>query len=128
MLEAAKCPECGALYIPPRTFCPKCRVKLEKTLTKGVGKVLSFTTIYVPPEGFPPPVYVAIVKLNDGVNLLCNTTKSCMHFNKHVVVYKRGDTYFAEPHNIFTILKKKVIQWLRQRGKKSEQKDQSTPS
>lgn len=123
MLSAAQCPKCKAIYIPPRDFCPKCRVQLEYTEVKGVGKVLSFTTIYVPPEGFSPPVFVALVKLNSGVNILCNTTKSCLNFNKHVVVYRRKDTYYAESYNIVSVFKKKVIQWLHPREKKNEQTD-----
>ena len=128
MLDAARCPKCNEIFIPPRMFCPKCRVKLENIQVKGVGNVLTFTTILVPPEGFTPPVYIVLVKLDSGVNLLCNTSKSCLHFNKRVIVTKIGDKFIAEPHNIFYVAKKKLKTLLRRREKTSAQEVPKTPS
>jgi uncharacterized OB-fold protein len=47
---AAKCPECGYTYVPPRSKCGKCYAKIEeKNLVNlsGKGTLVSYTKAYV---------------------------------------------------------------------------------
>jgi uncharacterized OB-fold protein len=37
----------------------------------GKGKILSYTTLEMPPNGFVPPLNMALVELDDGAVVLC---------------------------------------------------------
>jgi len=73
---AAKCPECGYVYAPPRNRCAKCYKKMdEKDLIElsGKGTLLSFTTAYVELDGkgnfidLKQPKIIGAIKL-DGAD------------------------------------------------------------
>jgi len=38
----------------------------------GMGEVISFTTLHVPPEGFRSPLHIAIVELDGGARFVCH--------------------------------------------------------
>ena len=38
----------------------------------NVGEVVSFTTLYSPPEGFRSPLHIALVELPGGARLFCH--------------------------------------------------------
>jgi uncharacterized OB-fold protein len=73
-LMAARCPQCAALFVPPRALCPTCRrAGLEWVALTGGGKLAAFTVIYVGPsamiaEGFTRdnPYVTGIVALDEG--------------------------------------------------------------
>lgn len=83
-LLASKCTMCGVLQYPPRSDCPHC---LSSTFTwvpvTGIGRLLSFTTIYVAPDHFAPdlartapfscytyqPRPVGIVEMQNGLRV-----------------------------------------------------------
>lgn len=73
-LMAARCPQCHALFIPPRALCPACRrADLEWVELAGRGALAAFTVIYVGPsamiaEGYTRehPYIVGIVALAEG--------------------------------------------------------------
>jgi uncharacterized OB-fold protein len=51
---AAKCPECGYSYVPPRSRCGKCYAKIEEknmVNLSGKGTLVSYTTAYVKLDG-----------------------------------------------------------------------------
>ena len=76
-LMASRCPQCDALYLPPRAICPKCHGdQLEWVETAGKGKLAAFTSIYVGPtamnaEGYSRenPYVTGIVELTEGVKI-----------------------------------------------------------
>ncbi len=76
-LMASRCPQCDALYLPPRAICPKCHGdQLEWVETAGQGKLAAFTSIYVGPtamnaEGYSRenPYVTGIVELDEGVKI-----------------------------------------------------------
>lgn len=73
-LMAARCPQCAALFVPPRALCPTCRrAGLEWVALTGGGKLAAFTVIYVGPsamlaEGYTRdnPYVTGIVALDEG--------------------------------------------------------------
>ncbi|MFQ6117375.1 MAG: Zn-ribbon domain-containing OB-fold protein [Candidatus Bipolaricaulia bacterium] len=84
-LQATRCSGCGTLYYPPRHDCPKCFTdELSWVELEGGGRLISYTTIYVPPEHFAPdsskqapfarlsyhPAPVGIVKLETGLRVM----------------------------------------------------------
>jgi uncharacterized OB-fold protein len=69
-LIGTRCSKCGDTYFPPRSICPNCRGsgKVSETKLSGLGEVLTYTVVRVPPEGFEreAPYVVAIIKLEEG--------------------------------------------------------------
>ncbi|UCC57877.1 MAG: Zn-ribbon domain-containing OB-fold protein [Candidatus Bathyarchaeum sp.] len=71
-LMAAKCDKCGTILLPPKPMCTKClSTNLEWIELEGVGKLLSYTIIYVAPVQFQSlaPYIVGIVELKSGLRL-----------------------------------------------------------
>ena len=72
-LTGTRCQTCNTTYFPPKDFCPSCRRKGEvgEFCFSGNGKILSYTIIRVPPEGFQSytPYAVAIIELDEGTRL-----------------------------------------------------------
>jgi hypothetical protein len=71
--EAAKCTGCGKTFFPPRLVCSACgHREFETTILAQEGSIEAFTVIHVAPSGFTDeaPYAVAIVKLDDGVQLM----------------------------------------------------------
>lgn len=73
-IKASRCPECNKVIVPPRDLCPYCRHKSTRSNVvelSNKGKVLSFTELHMPPEGFTPPTKMALVELEFGAVVLC---------------------------------------------------------
>lgn len=73
-IKASRCPECDKVIVPPRDFCPYCRHKSTGSNVielSNNGKVLSFTEMHMPPEGFTPLMKMALVELEFGAVVLC---------------------------------------------------------
>ena len=71
-LMAAKCNECGTIFLPPKPMCTRClSTNLKWIELEGVGKLLSYTIIYVAPVQFQSlaPYSVGIVELSSGLRL-----------------------------------------------------------
>lgn len=72
-LIGSKCTNCKKVFFPPKGLCPICRRKgiLEDFQFSGRGKILSYTIIRIPPEGFERyvPYAVAIIELEEGTNI-----------------------------------------------------------
>jgi uncharacterized OB-fold protein len=84
-LLASKCTSCGAVQYPPRSDCPRCfGTEFEWTPVRGVGKLISFTSVFVTPEHFTPdlcetapfsaygyqPAPVGILEMDDGLRVM----------------------------------------------------------
>lgn len=72
-LIGTKCNTCDKVFFPKRNLCPNCRRRgnLDDFQFSGKGKIVSFTVIRVPPEGFEKyaPYAVAIIELDEGARL-----------------------------------------------------------
>jgi uncharacterized OB-fold protein len=72
-LTGIRCGRCGALAIPPKEFCEQCRERdWQPVPLVGTGSIVSYTVIRVAPRGRggEVPYAVAVVRLDEGVNLL----------------------------------------------------------
>jgi len=48
-LMGSRCTACHALFVPPRSLCPKCyAANMEWEKMKGTGKIVAFTSIAFP--------------------------------------------------------------------------------
>lgn len=72
-LEGTKCENCGTIYFPARSLCPKCRrAAAGKIVPYKVcpnGKVFTYSVIHEAPDSnrFQKPYAVAMVETDDGV-------------------------------------------------------------
>lgn len=65
-----KCPECGKILVPARTFCPKCNVDMDEWVeVSQEGKVIAWTLADYEFFGMPvdPPFIGALIRL-DGTD------------------------------------------------------------
>ena len=66
---ARKCTKCGALHLATVYFCKKCGNKeFEDAIINGKGKIVTYTIMTVPPEGFEEfaPYAWAVMELDDA--------------------------------------------------------------
>ena len=74
-LMGLKCQACGAITVPPKMVCRQCASPdMEVTELKGKGKIRTFTTVYVAPEGREDevPYTVVLVELDEGPWIMGN--------------------------------------------------------
>lgn len=72
LIAASRCPRCDRVVTPPAPYCPDHPVAMELTSLSGYGKVVSFTTLHSPPEGFSSPLHIALVELAGGARFFCH--------------------------------------------------------
>jgi uncharacterized OB-fold protein len=69
-LTGTRCIKCDSRFFPPKNFCPNCRRKgkVERFKFSGNGRIISYTVIRIPPEGFESytPYAVALIELDEG--------------------------------------------------------------
>jgi uncharacterized OB-fold protein len=68
-LLGLKCSACGAITTPPKMVCSQCAgPDMEIVELKGSGKIKTFTTVFVAPEGREGevPYTIVIVEMDDG--------------------------------------------------------------
>jgi len=71
-IPASRCPKCDKVIVPPRTICPYCRrTPTDSIQLDNVGSVLSYTELLKTPEGFIPPLKIALIELELGAIVLC---------------------------------------------------------
>jgi len=74
-LLGLKCQECGTITVPPKMTCQKCTSPdMEIVELKGEGKIRTFTTVNVAPEGREDevPYAILLVELDEGPWLMGN--------------------------------------------------------
>jgi hypothetical protein len=71
-IQASRCPRCDAVVAPPAPWCPWHPVAMTPTSVRGVGEIVSFTTLHAVPEGFRSPLHIAIVELEGGARFVCH--------------------------------------------------------
>jgi scaffold protein (connect acetoacetyl-CoA thiolase and HMG-CoA synthase) len=75
-LVGAQCPKCSKTYFPPRPVCPDCRRasvgRMKPRQMSGRGKVLTFTVVHQPADGFElqVPYVIALVELEEGARVM----------------------------------------------------------
>jgi len=73
-ISSSKCNMCKRVIVPPRETCPYCGKSsgmMELLELPSRGKIRSYTTLQMPPEGFQSPLSMALVELEHGALILC---------------------------------------------------------
>jgi uncharacterized OB-fold protein len=76
-LLGLKCKQCGTITVPPKIACGNCAgADLDIVELSGKGKIQTFTTVFVPPEGRESecPYVIVLVELNEGPWIMGNLT------------------------------------------------------
>jgi len=76
-LLGLKCQECGTVTVPPKMVCRQCAgPNMEVVELKGKGKIQTFTTCNVAPEGREDevPYIILLVELDEGPWIMGNLT------------------------------------------------------
>jgi uncharacterized OB-fold protein len=76
-LLGLKCKQCGTITVPPKIVCGNCAsVDLDIVELSGEGKIQTFTTVFVPPEGRESecPYVIVLVELDEGPWIMGNLT------------------------------------------------------
>ncbi len=74
-LMGIKCNDCQAITCPPKITCQECTgTNLEVTQLGGTGKIVTFSTMYVAPEGRQneAPYTIVVVELDEGPWIMGN--------------------------------------------------------
>jgi uncharacterized OB-fold protein len=69
-----KCSKCGAVSVPPKSFCEPCFVPIEELVEVGSsGTIEAVTVVTAPFAGSPPvPYAVAYVRLEGATSSIAN--------------------------------------------------------
>ncbi len=93
-----RCNACGRAQHPPRRWCPHCWTReLSWTEASGRARVLTFSVVHQPPSaGFEVPYVLAVVKLEEGPQMMCNIvacapTEVAVDMAVEVTFEPRGD-------------------------------------
>ncbi len=76
-LLGLKCKQCGTITVPPKIVCGNCAsTDLDIVELSGKGKIQTFTTVFVAPEGREGecPYIIVMVELNEGPWIMGNLT------------------------------------------------------
>ncbi len=96
-IAASRCPDCGWVVAPPARVCPRHPVEMTPVEISGYGSVLSYTTLTVVPEGFKPPLHIAVVELPGGARIFCHGKETrALRIGRRVAIEQvDGIFYFA---------------------------------
>ncbi len=76
-LLGLKCKQCGAVTVPPRIACSNCAsTDMDILELSGSGKIQTFTTVFVAPEGRESecPYVIVMAELDEGPWIMGNLT------------------------------------------------------
>jgi len=76
-LLGLKCNSCGTVTVPPKMVCRQCASSdMDIVELSGRGKIQTFTTVFVAPEGREDecPYIIVLVELDEGPWIMGNLT------------------------------------------------------
>jgi uncharacterized OB-fold protein len=93
-----RCRACGRFHHHPRLWCPHCwSFDLEWARPCGRGIVVTYSVVHQPPSpGFEVPYVLAVVRLDEGPQLMCNLVEAdpaevCCDLPVEVTFERRGE-------------------------------------
>lgn len=96
-ITGSRCPQCGWVVAPAVRICPRHPVEMTPVEISGHGSVLSYTTLMAAPEGFKPPLHIAVVELPGGARIFCHGKETrALKIGRRVAIEQLdGIFYFA---------------------------------
>lgn len=100
-LEGSFCGKCRKQFVPIRNHCSRCRGRTDRIYIDGRGKLKTYTTLYVTPDGFTPPLVLGICELDGGLRVLGEISdyrlKDSLTIDEPVRVAEKDGKYFIFP-------------------------------
>lgn len=96
-LAGSKCKYCGKIYFPHRRICANCLRKdeMEEVPLSRIGKLHSYTILYVAPQGFEAPYALGYVDLPEGVRIFSMLT-DCEPYKKKLRIDMKVETVLGK--------------------------------
>lgn len=94
-MKGAKC-RCGFASSAVRTRCPRCHKIMRKAEWPNRGKVLSFTTLSVVPNGFDMPMNLVMVAVEKGPKIT-GWSKAQLGVGDEVEISEHDGQYLFSP-------------------------------
>ena len=102
-IRLQRCSDCGAIYFPPRPFCPECGSRdVEVFAASGRGSLLSYVINHRPHPSFDGPYAIAVVKLDEGPTLMSNIV-DCPQTPEALVLDMPLEVVFVEQNETITL-------------------------
>jgi len=95
LINGSEC-RCGFRTISIRPSCPICGKMMVQKEFPDEGRVLSYTRLQVPPEGFNVPLDLAMIEIQEGPKLVC-WTESELEIGQMVEVYLDQNMFKCKP-------------------------------
>lgn len=96
-VEASVCAKCRKYFAPVRIHCALCRGRTDRVYLDGRGKLKTFTTLYVTPDGFTPPLVLGICELEGGLRVMGEISdyrlKDSLEIDEMVSVMEKDGKY-----------------------------------
>ncbi|MFQ5978781.1 MAG: Zn-ribbon domain-containing OB-fold protein [Candidatus Heimdallarchaeota archaeon] len=95
LVKLGYCEECRKEIFPVKKLCPFCGATLLAKQLPALGTVVSWTKVYVPPEGFgPDPYKIVLVRINEtSASLLCPTAVPEVDIGDKIILEIRGEDW-----------------------------------
>lgn len=93
--------KCGKIVALERKVCPYCGKTMNSVEHGNVAEILTYTKLFTVPEGFKSPIFLTLVKLENGAKLLCE----CKNEND-LEIGRKGKVIFEKEKYYFVSTKK----------------------
>jgi uncharacterized OB-fold protein len=94
-MQISSC-NCGKKVPFRREICPYCGKLMTLEEIGNNAEILTYTKLFTVPEGFDAPIYLTLVELENGSNLLC----VCKNEND-LEIGKKGKIIFEDEKYFF---------------------------
>lgn len=88
LIEGSEC-RCGYKTISKNPVCPSCSRSMSPRKFFDEGKVLSFISLGIRPEGHEEPMDLVMVEIDNGPQLVC-WAKDDLEADQRVRVFEEG--------------------------------------
>jgi len=107
-LQGVKCLACSKIYFPKNYLCKCGSDKLTPVILSGIGKLISFTKINLPPAEFShmAPYIIGLIELTEGPIIISQLTDI-----DDIKDLKIGMTVKAVFRKYYSIGKEKIINY-----------------
>ena len=89
--------KCGKTVALNRKLCPYCGKPMTTIEHGNEAEILTYTKLFIVPEGFNAPIFLVLVKLEKGAKLLCisKNENNLKIGEKGKVVFENEKYYFV---------------------------------
>ncbi len=111
MIEGSHCRSCKRTFVPKRDRCPICHQESTSIQIPAFGRVLSHTTLLVPPDGVSGPLNILLVQLK-GVKIISYAASpGAMKTGRYVIIEEKEGFNYARAAKLSEIIRRLPRYW-----------------